>query len=368
MQLIRGLHKFIIAGSEHVAFELWHVRFLEVKKLERGIGAATARLEAFTSVFPILSSAVFYAAAFYGRSAVSPGSFLAMFWAFGAFISSLIAVSEALSCSMKILPLYERMKPILSCLPEVDESKANPGKLRGSVTLKGVVFRYPGGNRNVIDGVSFTVHEGEMVALVGGSGSGKSTLLRLLLGFEKPQSGAVLYDGMDLDGLDVQEVRSQIGTVIQNAQIMSDDIYKNIIGASNLSIEDAWAAARLVSLDMDIEEMPMGMHTFLTEGGRTLSGGQRQRILLARALVRKPCMLLLDEATSALDNGTQAIVTESLNRLSITRVVIAHRLSTIINADRIIVLDQGRVAQEGTYRELIACPGPFQELARRQTA
>jgi ATP-binding cassette subfamily C protein len=368
VQLIRGLHKFIIAGSEHVAFELWHAPFLEVKKLELRIGAARARLNAFTSLFPILSSAIFYAAAFSGRPAVSTGRFLAMFWAFGAFMSSLIAVSEALSSSMKILPLYERMKPILSCLPEVDETKANPGKLKGSVALKDIVFRYPGGTRNVIDGVSFAVREGEMVALVGGSGSGKSTLLRLLLGFEKPQSGAVLYDGMDLAGLDVQEVRGQIGTVIQNAQIMSDDIYKNIIGASSLTIEDAWAAARLVSLDKDIEEMPMGMHTFLTEGGRTLSGGQRQRILLARALVRKPCMMLLDEATSALDNATQAIVTESLNRLNITRVVIAHRLSTIMNADRIIVLDQGRVAQEGTYRELIACPGPFQELARRQMA
>lgn len=366
VQLIRGLHKFIITGSQHIAFALWHEPFQEVKKLELGIGLATARFEAFTAVFPILSSAVFYAAAFAGRPAVSTGRFLSMFWAFGAFVSSLIAVAEALSGAMKILPLYERIKPILTCLPEVDETKANPGKLRGSIALKNVVFRYPGGSRNVIDGVSFTVHEGEMVALVGGSGSGKSTLLRLLLGFEKPQGGAVLYDDMDLASLDVHEVRGQIGTVIQNAQMMSDDIYKNIIGASNLSIEDAWAAARLVSLDKDIEEMPMGMHTFLAEGGRTLSGGQRQRILLARALARKPCIMLLDEATSALDNGTQAIVTDSLNRLNITRVVIAHRLSTIMSADRIIVLDQGRVAQEGTYRELAACPGLFQELARRQ--
>ncbi len=173
---------------------------------------------------------------------------------------------------------------------------------------------------------------------------------------------------MDLSDLDVSEVRSQIGTVIQNAQIMSDDIYKNIIGAANLSIEDAWEAARLVSLDRDIEEMPMGMHTFLSEGGRTLSGGQRQRILLARALVRKPCMMFLDEATSALDNSTQAAVTDSLNRLNITRVVIAHRLSTIMNADRIVVFDKGRIVQDGAYHELIARPGPFQELAKRQIA
>jgi len=368
VQLVRGLHKFIITGSEDVAFRLWHKPFLEVKKLEMGIGATTARLEALTSTFPIVASVIFYLAAFYGRPPVSTGSFLAMFWAFGAFVSSLTAVSEALIGSMKVLPLYERMQPFLACLPEVDQSKANPGKLRGNVELSHVVFRYPGGSRNVIDDVSFTIHEGEMVALVGGSGSGKSTLMRLLLGFEKPLSGAIRYDGMDLNSLDVHEVRGQIGTVIQNAQIMSDDIYKNIIGASNLSIEDAWTAARLVSLDRDIEEMPMGMHTFLAEGGRTLSGGQRQRILLARALVRKPCMMLLDEATSALDNGTQAVVTESLNRLNITRVVIAHRLSTIMNADRIVVLEKGRVVQEGTYQALIACPGPFQELARRQTA
>lgn len=366
VQLVRGVHKFIITGSEHVAFALWNRPFAQSKELELSIETSAAGLDALLSVFPIVSSIAFYAAAFYGRPAVSTGGFLAMFSAFGAFVSSLVAVSEAFGSLLKVLPLYERIKPVLDCLPEVDESKANPGRLRGNIALSHVVFRYPGGGRNVIDDVSLTIREGEMVALVGGSGSGKSTLLRLLLGFERPLSGSIRYDGMDLNDLDVSEVRNQIGTVIQNAQIMSEDIYKNIIGAANLSIEDAWAAARLVSLDRDIEEMPMGMHTFLSEGGRTLSGGQRQRILLARALVRKPCMMFLDEATSALDNSTQAAVTESLNRLHITRVVIAHRLSTIINADRIVVFDKGRIVQDGTYQDLIARPGPFQELARRQ--
>lgn len=368
VQLIRSFHKFIITGSEHVAFVLWHKPFSRIKTLETDIGIRTACLETLMAVFPVLCSVILYATVWYGQSKPSTGDFLAMFSAFSAFVSSLIAISQALGDFLEVLPLYEEMKPILECLPEVDDTKADPGKLRGSITLANVVFCYPGTSRYVLDGISCTIEPGQMVALVGGSGSGKSTLLRLLLGFERPLSGAVLYDGMDLADLDVQEVRNQIGTVIQNAQIMSDDIYKNIIGASNLSVEDAWEAAKLVGLDRDIQEMPMGMHTFLTEGGRTLSGGQRQRILLARALVRKPCIMLLDEATSALDNVTQAVVTKNLEMLRMTRVVIAHRLSTIMNADRILVLEKGRIAQTGTYAELMACPGPFLELARRQTA
>ncbi len=366
VQLIRGYHKFIVTGSQNVAFALWNKPFSEVKRMEAEINSKSGKMDVILSVFPMAATVVFYLAVYFGQPNASTGRFLAMFAALNSILVSLGETSRAFGSLLIALPYYERMRPILETMPEVDASKSSPGNLKGEISLSHVVFRYPGSSRNVIDDVSFQIREGEMAALVGGSGSGKSTILRLLLGFEQPQSGAIFYDGMDLAGLDVQRVRGRIGTVIQNAQIMSDSIYKNIIGASNLSIEDAWEAARLVSLDKDIEEMPMGMHTFLNEGGRNLSGGQRQRILLARALIRKPRIIFLDEATSALDNSTQAVATETLDKLKITRFVIAHRLSTIMNADRIFVLDNGRIIQEGSYNELIAYPGRFKELSERQ--
>ena len=203
---------------------------------------------------------------------------------------------------------------------------------------------------------------------MGPSGSGKSTILRLLLGFERPESGAVYYNGQDLAGLDVRAVRRQIGTVIQSGKVMAGVLVQNIIGSSLLTLDDAWEAARMAGLDEDIKRMPMGMLTLVSEEGGTFSGGQRQRLLIARALAHKPRIVFFDEATSALDNATQEIVSRSLDNLNATRVVIAHRLSTIVNADRIYVLQGGRVVQSGTYSELIQRPGLFAELAKRQIA
>ena len=367
IQLIRGYHKFVVTGSQSVAFALWHKPFLQVKRVEAEIRTKSTALDVAASIFPALSAVAFYAAVYYGNSGLTSGGYLALY---AAFCTVMIACAELLSSFSGVLqaiPYYERMRPILECETEVNEHKKYPGTLKGEITLSHVVFRYPDGKGNAVDDLSLTVRAGEMVALVGGSGSGKSTILKLLLGFEQPQSGSICYDGVDLATLDAQQVRAQIGTVIQNAQIMSDSIYKNIAGASNISIEDAWTAAKLVGLDQDIEEMPMGMHTFLNEGGRTLSGGQRQKILLARALVKNPRILFLDEATSALDNTVQAVVTRNLSERKITRVVIAHRLSTIMNADTIYVLENGRVVQQGCHDALVACTGPFREFAMRQS-
>jgi ABC-type bacteriocin/lantibiotic exporter with double-glycine peptidase domain len=221
----------------------------------------------------------------------------------------------------------------------------------------------------VLDSVNFQVRPGEFVAVVGPSGSGKSTLLRLLLGFETPTEGTVSYDGRDLVMLDVQEVRRQIGVVLQDARLRPGDIYSNIVGLSTqLTRDDAWYAAELAGLADDIEQMPMGIHTIVSEGGSGLSSGQRQRLIIARALAGRPKILLLDEATSALDNRTQAHVSQSIHAQlrGTTRVAIAHRLSTVIDADRIYVLSGGMIVQSGRYAQLIAEPGPFQDLARRQ--
>jgi ABC-type bacteriocin/lantibiotic exporter with double-glycine peptidase domain len=222
------------------------------------------------------------------------------------------------------------------------------------------------GHHEVLKGVTLNVERHEVVCLIGASGSGKSTLLRLLLGFETPSSGAVLFDEQDLGDLDVVSVRRQCGVVLQNGTLFQGDILTNIIGSGLYTYDDAWEAIKACAMEPDIDQMPMGLHTVLSEGASTLSGGQRQRLLIARAIVARPRILFLDEATSALDNRSQEIVTESLRKLNATRIVIAHRLTTIRDADRIIVMDAGRVVQMGTYDELMSQEGVFSMLARRQ--
>ena len=221
--------------------------------------------------------------------------------------------------------------------------------------------------RLVLDDLSLQIDPGALVAVVGPSGSGKSTLLRLLLGFETAESGDILYDGESIGTLDTGSLRRQIGVVLQHSRVTTGSIFENITSGLPYTLDDAWTAARLAGVADDIEAMPMGMHTLLMEGSSTLSGGQRQRLMIARALIGRPRIVLFDEATSALDNRSQAVVMQSLERLSTTRIVIAHRLSTVERADRIFVLDRGRLVEAGGYAELVSRGGPFSRLARRQT-
>ena len=240
-------------------------------------------------------------------------------------------------------------------------------KLSGNIELNQVYFRYCDDMPYVLDGINLTVRSGEYLGIAGSSGCGKSTLLRILLGFEKPESGSVYYDLQDLSGLDMRSVRRRIGVVLQNGRLFSGDIFSNIAaGTPWLSVEEAWDAARACGLAEDIESFPMGMSTLISDGGGGLSGGQQQRLLIARALASKPDMIMFDEATSALDNITQAQIVKTLEGLDCTRIVIAHRLSTIKNCSRIIYLDKGRVVEEGTYDELMELNGRFAAMARRQ--
>jgi ABC-type bacteriocin/lantibiotic exporter with double-glycine peptidase domain len=264
--------------------------------------------------------------------------------------------------------MFEQLQPILSGRPEVTSELADPGELGGRITVSHVTFAYEEGQNPVLNDVSFSAEPGEFVALVGPSGCGKSTMLRLMLGFETPDSGTVHFDGQDLATLDVGAVRRQCGVVLQSGQLFAGDILSNIVGSSRFTIDDAWEAVDMAGMREDIENMPMGMNTLLSEGASTLSGGQRQRLMIARALLARPRIIFFDEATSALDNRTQSIVTESMRRLNATRIVIAHRLSTIQDADRIVVFEKGRVVQMGTYDELIAQDGLFKVLASRQIA
>tara|TARA_Y100001934_G_scaffold266616_1_gene346305 strand:- start:311 stop:1147 length:837 start_codon:yes stop_codon:yes gene_type:complete len=271
--------------------------------------------------------------------------------------------------SLEIIPLYERVKPIFDEKPESLRGSNDPKTLMGNIEFSNVTFRYDRNSPNIMQNINLSFKPREYVAIVGPSGSGKSTLLRLLLGFEEPNSGSIYYDGKDLQKLDIEKVRSQIGVVLQTSQLISGSIYNNIVGSSNkYSLEDAWDAVELAGLKNDIKAMPMGMHTIVNQGGTTFSGGQRQRLMIARAILAKPKILLFDEATSALDNKTQSIVKDSIDSINATKIVIAHRLSTIIDADKIIVIANGGIEEQGTYDELITKNGLFFDLAKRQLA
>jgi ATP-binding cassette subfamily B protein len=262
--------------------------------------------------------------------------------------------------------LWERAEPLLKTPIEILADASDPGELEGNITLERVSYRYAPALNLTLDRVSFEAKAGEFIALVGPSGSGKSTVVRMLLGFGTPEEGTVSYDGKPLQSLKLDLVRRQIGTVMQNSGIFAGSIFEVISGSASISLEQAWEAAEMVSLADDIRDMPMGMQTAVPEGGGTLSGGQRQRLAIARALVRKPKILIFDEATSALDNRTQAIVTQSLENLRVTRVVIAHRLSTIKNADKIVVIQKGQVVETGVYATLMDAGGVFFQLMNRQ--
>lgn len=376
LQFITGVSKLRVAGAEARAFAVWAREFTEQRRLAFRAQSVENGLQVFNAAFPVVASMfIFGTLVFFmggtgvgSEGSLSTGSFLAFNAAFGQFFGAAIQMSGVVLSLLSAVPLYERAKPILDTVPEVDVAKTPPGELSGAIELSHVSFRYHADGPLVLDDVSIQAQSGEFVAIVGPSGAGKSSVFRLLLGFETPESGSVYYDGQDLATLDVQAVRRQTGVVLQNAQVLPGTVFENIVGSAQLTHEDAAEAARMAGLDQDIEQMPMGMHTFIVEGGGTLSGGQRQRLLIARAVVGKPRILLFDEATSALDNRTQAHVSNSLGQLNTTRVVVAHRLSTIINADRIYVMDKGSVVQVGTYEELMSRDGLFADLARRQVA
>ena len=243
----------------------------------------------------------------------------------------------------------------------------NTSKLEGRVELRDISFGYSTLEKPLVQGLSFRLNSGSSVAFVGPSGCGKSTLMKLLLGFESPVSGKIYYDGKDIESLDKRELRKKFGVVLQDGKLISGSIFENItITAPRATVKDVNAVAEAVGLKDDIDRMPMGLHTVLSEDCGTISGGQQQRILIARAIISKPSILFFDEATSALDNITQAMVCSSLEKLNATRIVIAHRLSTIMKCDRIIVLDGGKIAEQGTFDELMAANGLFSSLASRQ--
>lgn len=368
LQLIAGIGKLRVADATTRALAVWSQQFATQKRNFLGSQRAANMLGVFDTAYPLVATLIIFAAGTYFNSKLltDVGGFLAFFAAFGQSMASIGAFASGISEALIAIPHIARLRPLISGPVELSDDRKSPGELAGMVEFSRVTFRYASSGPPVLENVSFRIAQGEYVAIVGPSGGGKSSLFRLALGFEKPASGTVFLDGKAIDTLDISAVRRQLGVVLQNGKLTSGSLYDNICGGVQLPLEQAWEAARLAGLEEDIKAMPMGMNTVVSEGVNTLSGGQRQRIMIARAIARRPRILLFDEATSALDNRSQAIVSQSLGNLNVTRLVIAHRLSTVRQADRIIVLVDGKVVQSGTYDELASTPGTFASFAQRQ--
>ncbi|QRN03097.1 NHLP bacteriocin export ABC transporter permease/ATPase subunit [Legionella sp. MW5194] len=365
VQLLGGIGKIQSSGREKTAFSQWAIKNSQIKQAAYRANHASALLASLNSFFLTLLSVVVFTQFLHRTDTLSLGLFLAFNATLGQFTAGMLGLTDIAGTLINSIPLLKRAAPILEALPETHAGKRDPGVLKGKIEVDHLRFSYTK-EQPVIKNVSFTIHPGQYVAITGPSGSGKSTLLRLLLGFEKPDQGNLFFDDHDIKQFNVQRVREQCGVVLQNSTLLSGTLFENIAGSALLSLDEAWDAAGMAGLAADIEKMPMGMHTVISERGGTLSGGQRQRVLIARALAKKPRLLFFDEATSALDNVTQAIVIQSLAQLNITRVVIAHRLTTIEKADLILVMDQGQVVQCGSYSQLMAEDGLFRQMATRQ--
>lgn len=375
VQMVTAVGKIRVAGAEQRAHSLWLRKYSEQLRLVRKSQSVEDYVTVFNQAIPTIGTILLFwagvdlltgSAERAGGQTIGVGTFLAFNFALATFISGTSSLSNTVVDVMNTLVKSTRIKPILEAEPEVSKLKSDPGAFVGSITLSHVDFRYTASGPKILDDLSIHVSPGEFVALAGPSGGGKSTILRLLLGFEIPDSGTILFDGQDLAGLDVMAVRRQLGVVLQSGFVAAGSIFENIAGSALVTVDEAWEAAADAGFADDIKNMPMGMYTIVSEGGTNLSGGQRQRLLIARALVTRPRILLLDEATSALDNRTQAIVTESLRRRRVTRIVIAHRVSTIKDADQIYVLDEGRIVDRGTFDELADRKGLFASMIARQ--
>ena len=363
--LFSGVQKIKLAGAEQRVFAKWAKQYGQIARLRYDPPFIVKMNSVFVTGVSVLGTVLIYGTAI--RFGISAADYMAFAAAYSMLSGSVFLLASAIAALPKIRAAFLAVHPVLKEAPEVSREKKVVTRLSGGIELNNVSFRYKEDMPLILDNISFKIRPGQYVAVVGKTGCGKSTLMRLLLGFETPMKGAVYYDGKDISRLDLKSLRKFMGVVMQNGKMFQGDIYSNItISAPDASMERAWEAAKIAGIDEDIKRMPMGMHTIVQEGGGSFSGGQKQRILIARAVASKPKILLFDEATSALDNVTQKQVSDALNDMKCTRIVIAHRLSTILQCDRILVLDQGRIVEDGTYEELVRSGGFFAELVKRQ--
>ena len=362
---VSGIQKIRLAGAEKRAFARWADLYAQGAALKYNPPTVLKLNGVFLSAISLIGNIVLYYLAV--RSGVDQSNYYAFTAAYGHVAGAFASMAAIASSAASFRPVLEMAEPILKTEPEVTESKEAVSRISGAIEMNHVSFRYDEDSPYILNDLSLKIRAGEYIAIVGRTGCGKSTLIRLLLGFEKPEKGAVYFDGKDLNRIDPRSLRKKMGVVTQNGQLFQGDIFSNIvISAPQLTLNEAWEAAEVAGIADDIREMPMGMQTLISEGQGGISGGQKQRLMIARAIAPKPKILIFDEATSALDNKTQKQVSEALDGLKCTRIVVAHRLSTIRNCDRILVLDEGRIIEDGTYDQLIEQGGFFADLVERQ--
>ena len=364
--LINGIQKIRLTGSEKRAFAKWTKSYSRSARAYYNPPLLIKLAPVFSALISASGTVLIYFLV--AKNEMDVGTYLAFNVSYGALSTALLSLSNIVGNAVRVKPLLEMISPILEEEPESGGDKPLTEELQGGIVFDHVSFRYDDKSPLVLNDLSLSIKPGEYVAIVGKTGCGKSTIIRLLLGFEMPNEGHVYFDEYDVSKVDLPSLRRKIGSVTQNGSLFHADILHNItISAPELGEKEAWEAASIARIDKDIEAMPMKMHTVISEGQGSISGGQKQRLMIARAIVHKPKIILFDEATSALDNQCQKEVTESIGKLSCTRVVIAHRLSTIKDCDRILYLENGRIVEEGTYDELLALGGKFQELIKRQS-
>ena len=364
-EMINGIQKIRLSGSEKRIFAKWARSYSQATKVRYNPPLILRLAPAISLLITLIGNVVIYYIA--AANNIDVGSYMAFVSSYGVLSAAFSSLTQVVSVISTIQPLFDMARPILETQPENNQGKLQIKSIKGDIELKDISFKYTSTGPLILDNLSLKIKQGEYLAIVGQTGCGKSTLIRLLLGFEKPLSGEITVDGVNIEDIDLTSLRRKIGTVMQNGTLFHADIFSNIIISSpGLKEEDAWEAAEIANIANDIREMPMGMKTVISEGQGGISGGQKQRIMIARAIVHKPKILIFDEATSALDNKTQKSISESINKLNCTRIVIAHRLSTIKNADRIIMLEKGHIIEEGSYQELIDKKGRFAELVERQ--
>ena len=363
--MISGIQKIKLAGAEKRIFARWANQYAQGAKYTYDPPTFLKVNSVINTAISLASTIILYFLAF--QSGIDQSSYFAFTSAFGSVMGAFSSLAGIALTAAKIKPTLDMAKPFLETEPETSDNREIVTRLSGGIEMNNVYFRYGDNTPYIVEDMSLKIKSGEYVAIVGRTGCGKSTLLRLLLGFENPERGAIYYDGKDIKKLDLCSLRRKIGTVMQNGGLFQGDIYSNIVvTAPELTLDDAWEAAEKAGIADDIRSMPMGMQTLVSEGQGGISGGQKQRLMIARAIAPKPKILMFDEATSALDNKTQKQVSEALDAMGCTRIVIAHRLSTIRQCDRILVLDKGKVIEDGTYDELIEKGGFFAELVERQ--
>jgi ATP-binding cassette subfamily B protein len=369
VEVMKGISFLKFSGAEERAFDRWSALFFEQLNAAIQRGRFSAMIEAAMGAVRALSPLLLL---WLGATSVldgemSLGTMLALNAVAGSFLAPLTTLASNAQQLQVAGANIERIADALEAAPEQQDTMGLNRRLSGRISVDRVSFRYNPDSPLVLQEISFGVEPGQKIALVGATGSGKSTLAMLLLGLYRPDDGEIFYDGVPLAELNYRDLRSQIGVVQQEPFLFSGSVRQNIAFIKpDCSLVNVMEAGRIAEIHEDLCLLPMGYETIVAEGGTTLSGGQRQRLALARALIHRPAILMLDEATSHLDALTESRVDRNLSRLSCTRIVIAHRLSTVRNADLILVLDSGRIVEQGSHPELVAKRGVYAALAGYQ--